>query len=120
MLLRSFGFFDAQVGGRSRWFPHGAESVPSLLFSSNLMHGFKNNRHKTSPCFAPICAMRLTMQAIETQEYARQLLETHGDRAVVVAAKKACSFEEKGNSNEAKTWRKIETALKLMRGPRQS
>ena len=66
------------------------------------------------------CAMRLTMQAIETQDYARQLLETHGDRAVVVAAKKACSFEEKGNSNEAKTWRQIETALKLMRGPRQS
>jgi hypothetical protein len=48
------------------------------------------------------------------------LLETHGDKAVVVAAKKACSFEEKGNSNEAKTWRQIETALKLMRGPRQS
>jgi hypothetical protein len=37
-----------------------------------------------------------------------------------VAAKKACSFEEKGNSNEAKTWRQIETALKLMHGPRQS
>jgi hypothetical protein len=42
--------------------------------------------------------MRFTMQAIETQEYARQLLETHGDKAVVVAAKKARSFEEKGNA----------------------
>jgi hypothetical protein len=60
------------------------------------------------------------MQAIETQDYARQLLETHGDKAVVVAAKRACSFEGKGNSEEATTWRQIEAALKLMRGPRQS
>jgi len=65
-------------------------------------------------------AMRLTMQAIEAQEYARQLLETQGDKAVVVAANKARAFEEKGNSKEAKTWRQIETALKLMSGPRQS
>lgn len=60
------------------------------------------------------------MQAMETQDYARQLLETHGDNAVVVAAKKACSFEEEGNSEEAKNWRKIEAAIKLMRGPHQS
>lgn len=60
------------------------------------------------------------MQAIEIQEYARQLLETHGDKAVVVAAKRARSFEEKGNNTETKTWRQIEAALKLMRGPRQS
>jgi hypothetical protein len=64
--------------------------------------------------------MRLTMQTIETQDYARQLLETHGDKAVVVAAKRACSFEGKGSSEEATTWRQIEAALKLMRGPRQS
>lgn len=60
------------------------------------------------------------MHAIEIQEYARQLLEAHGDKAVVVATKKARSFEEQGNSKEAKTWRQIEKALKLMRGPRQS
>ena len=60
------------------------------------------------------------MQAVEIQDYARQLLETHGDKAVVVAAKKAIAFEEKGNSNEATTWRQIEAALKLMRGPHQS
>jgi hypothetical protein len=60
------------------------------------------------------------MQATETQDYARQLLDTHGDKAVVVAAKKARSFEEKGNSEEATTWRKIEAAIKLMRGPHQS
>ena len=60
------------------------------------------------------------MQTIEFQDYARQLLDTHGDKAVVVAAKKASSFEEKGNSKEAATWRQIEAALKLMRGPHQS
>jgi hypothetical protein len=60
------------------------------------------------------------MQAIETQDYARQLLDTHGDKAVAIAAKRACSFEEKGNSQEATTWRQVEAALKLMRGPHQS
>jgi hypothetical protein len=43
----------------------------------------------------------------------------HGDKAVAVAAKKARSFAEKGNSKEAETWRHIEAALKLMRGPHQ-
>ena len=60
------------------------------------------------------------MQETETQDYARQLLELHGDRAVAVAAGKARSFEEKGNSKEAETWRHVEAALKLMRGPHQS
>ena len=60
------------------------------------------------------------MQEIDTQDYARQLLELHGDKAVVVAAEKASSFEKNGNSEEARTWRHIEAALKLMRGPHQS
>ena len=60
------------------------------------------------------------MQTIDIQDYARQLLDTHGDKAVVVAAQKASSYEEKGKSQEATTWREIEAALKLMRGPPQS
>jgi hypothetical protein len=64
--------------------------------------------------------MRSKMLEIETQDYARHLLEMHGDKAVAVAAKKARSFEEQGNSKEAETWRHIEAALKLMRGPHQS
>ena len=60
------------------------------------------------------------MQEIDTQDYARQLLELHGDKAVAVAAEKASSFEKNGNNKEAKTWRHIEAALKLMRGPNQS
>ena len=63
---------------------------------------------------------RSDMQEIDIQDYARQLLELHGDKAVAVAAEKASSFEKNGNSKEAKTWRHIEAALKLMRGPHQS
>jgi hypothetical protein len=64
--------------------------------------------------------MRLKMQETEIQDYARQLFEAHGDKAVVEAAQKARSFEEQGNTEEAKTWRHIEAALKLVRGPKQS
>jgi len=60
------------------------------------------------------------MQETEIQDYARQLFEAHGDKAVVEAAQKARSFEEQGNTEEAKTWRHIEAALKLVRGPKQS
>jgi hypothetical protein len=41
-------------------------------------------------------------------------------RRETLAANKARSFEENGNSKEAQTWRHIEAALKLMRGPNQS
>ena len=60
------------------------------------------------------------MQEAEIQDYARQLLEAHGDKALVEAAQKARSFEEQGNAEEAKTWRHIEAAIKLMRGPHES
>ena len=64
--------------------------------------------------------MRFTMQEAEIQDYARQLLEARGDKALVAAAQKARSFEEKGHAEEAKTWRQIEAAIKLMRGPHAS
>jgi hypothetical protein len=57
---------------------------------------------------------------IEIHDYARQLLEVHGDLAVVEAAQKACACEQKGEAEEAETWRHIEAALKLMRGPHVS
>ena len=47
------------------------------------------------------------MREIEIHDFARQLLEAHGAKAVAEAAL-------------AKTWRHIEDALKLMRGPHQS
>lgn len=60
------------------------------------------------------------MQQISAHEYAQQLLDTHGDKAIVVAAKKARTFEENGNLKEAESWRKIESALKVMSRAHQS
>jgi len=59
------------------------------------------------------------MQQVEIHDYARQLLEAHGGRAIVEAAQKATKLEMQGANEQAKTWRQIEAALKLMRGPHQ-
>jgi hypothetical protein len=63
-------------------------------------------------------AMR--MQEIDIHDYARQLLDAHGDKAVAEAAQKACALEKQGQSEQAETWRHIEAALELMRGPYES
>ena len=62
----------------------------------------------------------MRMEEIEIYDYARQLLEAHGEMAVVEAAQKARSFEEKGQTEDGETWRSIEAALKMMRGPHVS
>ncbi|MYV82827.1 hypothetical protein GTH44_13300 [Bradyrhizobium japonicum] len=60
------------------------------------------------------------MREIEIHEYARQLLEAHGPKAVAEAAQNAIDLESKGELELARTWRHIEDAMKLMRGPHQS
>jgi hypothetical protein len=62
----------------------------------------------------------MRMQEIEVYDFARQLLEAHGDKAVAEAAQKACTLENQGEREQAETWRHIEAALKLMRGPHES
>jgi hypothetical protein len=62
----------------------------------------------------------MTMQEIEIQDYARQLLEARGDSALAEAAQKARAFEQQGDSEQARTWRHIEAAMKVMRGPHES
>ena len=62
----------------------------------------------------------MNMEEIDIQDYARQLLEAHGDKAVAEAAQSASTFEKEGKTEDAETWRHIEAALKLMRGPHQS
>jgi hypothetical protein len=59
------------------------------------------------------------MREIDIHDYARQLLEAHGAKAIAEAAQKAISFEKKGELEQAKDWRHIEAAMKLMRGPHQ-
>jgi hypothetical protein len=60
------------------------------------------------------------MREAEIRDYARQLLEAHGPQAIVEAAQKAVAFELAGETEQAETWRHIEAALKLVRGPNQS
>lgn len=60
------------------------------------------------------------MQETDIHDYARQLLDARGGKAVASAAEKARSLEDQGDHEEARTWRRIEAALKLMRGPHQS
>lgn len=57
---------------------------------------------------------------IEIHDYARQMLEAYGEKAVVTAAQRACRYEEKGQTEDAETWRHIESVLKVMRGPHVS
>ena len=64
--------------------------------------------------------MQATMHEAEISAYARQLYEAHGARAAAEAAQKARAFEEKGDEDQSTTWRRVEAAIKLMRGPNQS
>lgn len=58
----------------------------------------------------------------ETQIHtiARQMLERHGFEAIAQAAQNAIACESKGETEEAREWRHLEDAMKLMRGPHQS
>jgi ribosomal protein S19 len=60
------------------------------------------------------------MQGVDIQDYARQLYDAHGAKAVAEAAQKARALEDQGKAEEAKTWRRIEAILKEMLGPHAS
>jgi hypothetical protein len=57
------------------------------------------------------------MEEVLISEYARQLRDAHGDRAIAEAAQRAAEYERNKDREEAKTWRRVEEALKTMRGP---
>jgi hypothetical protein len=63
---------------------------------------------------------RQTVQTIDVQDYARQLLDAQGFKAIAQAAQKASAFEAQGDAKQAQTWRRIEAALIEMRGPHES
>jgi hypothetical protein len=58
----------------------------------------------------------------ETQIHtiARQMIERHGFEAIAQAARNALACESKGDADEAREWRHVEDAMKMMRGPHQS
>lgn len=60
------------------------------------------------------------MEATQVQQYARQLFEAQGTKAVAAAAEKAARLERSGDPEQAQAWRRIEAALQQMRGPRET
>jgi hypothetical protein len=62
----------------------------------------------------------MEMNAIEISALARHLFETQGAKAIIEAAQKAASYENAGDEEQAKTWRRVEAQLWEMRGPNES
>jgi hypothetical protein len=60
------------------------------------------------------------MSELQLHTIARQMLEKRGLAAIAEAAQRAQVCESKGETEEAKEWRHIEDAIKIMRGPHQS
>src|SRR5260221_14390996 len=56
---------------------------------------------------------------MQIHSIARQMIEKHGFEAIAQAAQNALACEGKGDSEEAREWRHIEDAMKIMRGPHQ-
>jgi hypothetical protein len=51
---------------------------------------------------------------------ARQMIARHGFEAIAQAAQNALACEGRGEAEEAREWRHIADAMKLMRGPHHS
>lgn len=60
------------------------------------------------------------MEMTDIHQYAHQLKEACGAKALAEAAQKAVAFEERGDAEQAITWRRVEAALREMQGPHQS
>ncbi len=60
------------------------------------------------------------MNAADISAIARHLFETLGAKAIAEAAHKAVSFEDAGDEEQARRWRRVEAALLEMRGPHES
>ena len=60
------------------------------------------------------------MNMADISALAHHLFETQGAKAIAEAAQKATSFEDAGDKEQAKFWRRVEGVLLEIRGPRQS
>jgi hypothetical protein len=78
--------------------------------------------HSRDPLAPPIpCAEESDMTSeMQIHTIARQMLEKHGLEAIAEAAQNALASERKGDAEDAREWRHIEDAIKMMRGPHQS
>lgn len=60
------------------------------------------------------------MNSADISALARHLFETQGAKAIAEAAQRAESCGKAGDTEQAKTWQRVEALLREMRGPRQS
>ena len=60
------------------------------------------------------------MNAKDISALARHLFETQGAKAIAEAAQKAASFENTGDEEQARVWRRVEAVLSEMQGPHES
>jgi hypothetical protein len=60
------------------------------------------------------------MDMIEIHDYARRLLGAHGTKAELEAAQKAAECDRQRDQDQARDWRRIQAAIREMRGPHAS
>lgn len=60
------------------------------------------------------------MKMSDVHYYARLLIELHGDKAEVEAARKEHELEQSGDKQKVEIWRSIRNSIKEMRGPHVS
>jgi hypothetical protein len=60
------------------------------------------------------------MNAVEIHDHARKLYGAHGPKALAEAAVMIRRYEQNGDKHLADDWRRIESALRQMQGPRLS
>jgi hypothetical protein len=60
------------------------------------------------------------MDSMAIHDYARRFIGAHGDKAELEAAQRAASCERQGEKAQAADWRRIQAAIKEMRGPHVS
>ncbi len=57
------------------------------------------------------------MNAVEINDYARQLYASDGPKALADAAEMARRYAQSGDKGLAEDWRRIQAALRELRGP---
>jgi hypothetical protein len=65
-------------------------------------------------------ATEVPMNISDIYTVARHMYDAQGPKAIAEAAQKAASFEKAGDEAQASFWRRVESALLQMRGPRES
>jgi hypothetical protein len=60
------------------------------------------------------------MTTTDVSAIARNLFAAQGAKAIAEAAQKADHFGKTGDREQAQMWKRVESALREMRGPRQS